>query len=61
MHPAVAQSLPQSLVGDVQADDQVQLAQTVQGSGLGQSPGKTYTEYKGRTGKVRDQEQFADI
>lgn len=41
MDPAVAQSLPQSLVGDVEADDQVELTQTVQSLGLRQSPGET--------------------
>lgn len=41
MDPAVTQSLPQSLIGDIEADDQVQLKQIVEGTGLRQSPGKT--------------------
>lgn len=46
MNPAVAQSVLQSLVGDVEADDQVELIQVVQGLGLRQSAGKTWTEQR---------------
>ena len=48
--PSVTQSLPQSLVGDVEADDQVELIQIVQGQGLCECPGKTWTESRGRSG-----------
>lgn len=40
MDPAVTQSLLQRLIGDVKANDQVELIQTVQSLGLCQSPGK---------------------
>lgn len=40
MDPAVTQSLLQSLVGNVEADDQVKLVQIIQSLGLRQSPGK---------------------
>ena len=52
MDPAVAQSLPQSLIGDVEADDKVELTQIVQGLGLRQSPGKTWTTSGGRNRNV---------
>ena len=42
--PAVTQSLSQRLVGDVEADDQVQLVQVVQGPGLRQRPRETWTD-----------------
>ncbi|TNN34848.1 hypothetical protein EYF80_054983 [Liparis tanakae] len=45
--PAVAQPLPERLVGDVQADHQVQLAQAVHLPGLGQSAGETWRETEG--------------
>lgn len=41
MDPAGAQSLLQSLEGDVEADDHVHLAQIVHGVGLRQSAGET--------------------
>lgn len=47
MDPAVTQPLSQSLVGYVEADNQVELIQTVQGLGLRQRPRKTYTESSG--------------
>lgn len=47
MDPAVTQPLSQSLVGDVEADNQVELIQTVQGLGLRQCPRKTYTDSRG--------------
>ncbi len=48
MDPAVTQSLPQSLIGDVEADDQIKLIQTVQSLSLRESPRKTWTKNKGR-------------
>lgn len=46
MNPAVAQSLPQGLIGDVEADNQVQLKQIIQGLCLRQGPGKAYKEQR---------------
>lgn len=46
MNPAVAHSLPQGLIGDVEADNQVQLKQIVQGLCLRQGPGKAYKEQR---------------
>lgn len=50
--PAVAQPLPQSLVGDVEADDQVQLVDVVQSLGLGDGPGEPCRRSTGDTRTV---------
>lgn len=53
MDPAVTKSLPQSLVGDVQADYQVKLIQTVQGQSLCQRPGEAWPSSRDRRKNVR--------